>query len=72
MIALIMFIAPVPMKNTWRTHISTSNIVVMIKSGPIYAAAVPSVGEVVFEMTQISTACNSTPSYSLSQNNDLI
>ena len=53
MIALIMFIAPVPMKNTWRTHISTSNIVVMIKSGPIYAAAVPSVGEVVFELAQI-------------------
>ena len=62
MIALNMFIAPVPMKNTWSTHISTSNIVVMIKSGPIYAAAVPSVGEVVFELAQISTACNSTPS----------
>ena len=60
MIAVNIFIALVTMKYVYLVyiHLSINNIVVMIKSGPIGAETVPSMGEV------FSTACKPTPAKS--------
>ena len=54
MIAVNIFIALVTMKYVYLVyiHLSINNIVVMIKSGPIGAETVPSMGEVFFNSLQ--------------------